>query len=145
MKEIGPKLVLVLALLGLAQARPAAAVSPACIQLFASVPGSSCPNCSIVISGNVKNCGLDPETIAIYVQGNFVLQQVAPAAASVVFSYPTVATCVNGGSASYAVVATGTTGIAPDAQDTQIVTVICAAPTPARPSTWGAIKSIYRA
>lgn len=73
------------------------------------------------------------------------LAQARPAAASVLFAFPTVATCVNGGSANHTVVATGTTGVAPDSQDTQVVTVICAAPTPARPSTWGAIKSIYRA
>ncbi len=93
-----------------------------------SAPAEACPNAAIVISGTVQNCGQDPETIVVTLNGGAPqnLGVVQPGA-SVNFSFnANMGECTAGAQVPFTVVATATNDCG-EASDTETRNVRCKA------------------
>ena len=102
--------------------------SKPCVELSASGPPSACPGTSITISGRVRNCSLDAETINVTVDGQpaFGGSVAAGAEQSWSIQLPMKA-CSSGQSVSYNVVATAGNSCGQVTQST-LVNVACGVP-----------------
>jgi uncharacterized repeat protein (TIGR01451 family) len=81
-----------------------------CLELTADVnPKSACPGTALLISGTVKNCSIDPETIVVTVNGEQVFNQVVDGGATLNYSKSTtMPACASGDLVPFQVIAKAT-------------------------------------
>ncbi|MEO6029058.1 MAG: FlgD immunoglobulin-like domain containing protein, partial [Candidatus Binatia bacterium] len=81
-----------------------------CVELVANrEPASACPGDRVTISGTVKNCSIDPETIVVTIDGVQVLNQVVASGATQAYSRDlTMPQCTAGQNVSFVINATAT-------------------------------------
>jgi len=101
-----------------------------CVELTADRnPAAACPGDAITVSGTVKNCSLEPETIVVTINGQQVFNQVVAAGATAQYSQGfTMPACVAGNNVDYVVHATATGDCLPVANDEETVSVLCKNP-----------------
>ena len=98
-----------------------------CLELTSNrEPASACPGANVTISGTVRNCSLDPETIVVTVDGVQAFSQVVAPGATANWSRQVVMpACTAGQSVSFPIVATATGDCPPAATQNQSVSVLC--------------------
>jgi hypothetical protein len=91
--------------------------APPCVELTANPnPTSACPGDPITISGTVKNCSTDSETIVVTVAGTQVFNQVVPVGATAAWTTQvTMPQCTAGAQSSFTVQAVATNRATPPA------------------------------
>jgi sulfur carrier protein ThiS len=101
-----------------------------CVELTADRnPPRPAPATRSRISGTVKNCSLDPETIVVTINGQQVFNQVVAAGATAQYSQGfTMPACTAGANVDYVVHATATGDCLPVANDEETVSVLCKNP-----------------
>ena len=104
--------------------------SKPCVELTADRnPASACPGDQITVSGTVKNCSLDPETIVVTINGDQAFNQlVQPGATANYTKNYVMPQCSAGAAVNYVVLATATGDCPPAATDTETVSVTCKNP-----------------
>jgi uncharacterized repeat protein (TIGR01451 family) len=104
--------------------------APPCVNITAvDAPDQACADASITISGTVQNCGTDPETISVTLNGG-APQNLGTVAggASANFSFQTtMGNCTAGQNVPFTVVATATNDCG-QVTDTETENVLCQAP-----------------
>jgi uncharacterized repeat protein (TIGR01451 family) len=98
-----------------------------CVDITAlNVPESACANASIQITGTVQNCSLDPETIAVSLNGGAPVNLgVVAGGASANFQFSaSMGACTSGQSVAFTVVATATNDCG-EATDSETRNVVC--------------------
>ena len=102
--------------------------SQPCVEVTASGPPSSCADQNITISGSVRNCSLDSETIVVTVDGVQAFSGSVAGGASANWTLSVrMKPCTAGQSVSYAVVATATNSCGTTSKPAT-VNVACLAP-----------------
>ncbi|MEP7027196.1 MAG: hypothetical protein ABI960_01250, partial [Candidatus Eisenbacteria bacterium] len=101
-----------------------------CLELTSDrAPASACPTEPITISGTVKNCSLDPETIVVTVNDVQVLNLLVAAGATAPYTTTVpMPQCTAGQSVTFKVSATATGDCPPAVTKTADVTVLCKSP-----------------
>jgi uncharacterized repeat protein (TIGR01451 family) len=103
-------------------------LGPPCVNITAlNVPTEACPNAAIVITGLVENCGTEPATIVVSLNGGAPVNLgVVPGGQDVGFKFnTTMGECTAGESVSFSVLATATNECGEDT-DTEARDVLCA-------------------